>query len=59
MNPRFMKAYINFKNIPYNLCNRPSLSLPFAWWNYLGTNSVLFIASLVLNRFPMSLKQRE
>ena len=32
MNPKFMKAYFNFKNILYNFCNRPSLDLSPANW---------------------------
>ena len=56
-NPEFMWSYFTFKNITYNIRNRPLLKLPDAKSTYYGINSVLFRACLSILELKRKLKE--
>ena len=52
-----MKNYFSIKEIPNSLRNGTVLKIPSRRFTYYGTNSIHFLACLLWNKFPNTLKE--
>ena len=59
INPDFMKPYFKRKEMPFYLQNGYALKLQSTNSTYYAINSVLFIACLLWNQLPLSIKQSQ
>jgi hypothetical protein len=57
LNPKFMRGYFSYKEIPYDLRGGPRLILPIAKTRSFGFNSLSFRSNILWNILPCSIKQ--